>query len=384
MRRVASVSALLVSLALAPAALAVTQNGWSFAGQTDPSWEAQGLASAQQGAEGLTISVGPQGGGLTRAIEPGTRVEAVMLRIRSATNAQGFIVWRAAGWESGRMAEFPFTVEASDTFQEHILPVSSHPQWSKSIDYLGVGFAPGSTVEIADAGIASWGMGEKAVELVKGFWTFDEFKPLSINFLWGPLLSTTPALRAQLYDTLPPQAPSATRVMYAVLAIVGALALVTRAVKPERSAAAFGLCTLVFAGLWILFDVRMGSEILSYAAHDLRHYVLAPTGKKELRTHRKMYDILNQTLPVLQQEERFALVTQENAFYSLVRYRSYPTLPITPDRSQSGLTLWLVAYRQDAVIDEQQRLTVGGRVLSGPGKVVQHFGSGEYLFSTKP
>ena len=373
-----------LSLAFAPAASAVSVTEWSFRGETEQTWQDQGLLSATQLEEGLRIVVGPRIGGLARPVSLNRRYDTVEVTMRSEKKVTGYFLWHLAGTPQDEMPQVGFEVAGSGAFTTVAVPLSYYDQWQRSADFIGIGFDKDADVTLASIALKDWGTLESLGQAVRGFWTFDEFKPHSINFLWGPLLSYNPAMRGELYATLPPRAHSATQVMYALLGALLAIAVAFRFVLPSRSLAAWGLLASAFMGLWILFDVRMGSELISYVLRDINGYALAPEGAKKLRTHDLIYDVLNRSMPVLKKEERFGLVTPESAFYSLVRYQAYPTLPITPDREQTGLTEWLVAYRPDARIDEQSRLVVGTKILSGPGKIVTRYNDESFHFSTRP
>jgi hypothetical protein len=359
--------------------------GWDFRGQVPEGWQIQGVAGAQGAADGLHLKISPEGGGILRNVSFPSKPESAIIRVRSERNTNGYLLWHLKGAPEGSVPQLPFQLDASESFKEIQLPLSYYKkQWGANVETLGIFFDADSELVIESLSLHRYSLSEKAIEVVRGFWTFDEFRPYSINFLWGPLISYTPAMRAMLYETLPPYAHSATQWMYVLLGVCLGVWIVLRFWKSPAAVTVLGILCTVFAGLWIVFDVRMGSEIVAYALRDLNGYALAPQGQRMLRTHQGIFDTLDEAMPELQKHERFGLVTMENAFYSLIRYRSYPTLPMTPDMSQSGITLWLVGYRDDARIDAQNRLVVGEKILSGSGRIIRQFDSRSYLFSTAP
>jgi hypothetical protein len=360
-------------------------SAWDFRGQEPSGWQLQGVMDYQITGRGIELRIGPEGGGL---LHPGVfdhRVEAITVHIQSERPTKGFFIWHEHGTPQDETPQLPFTIEASQTMQTIDLPLTYYKQWTRDADLIGIGFEGNSRVVLERVDARGWSVIEKIEELMIGFWTFDAFRPYSINFLWGPLLSYNPVMRATLYETLPPFAHSATQWMYVLLGIAFGAWLLTHMMRSRRTEAAFGILCALFIGLWVLFDLRMGSELITYARRDIASHVLNEPGAKTLRTHETFYDVLEQSLPLLKAHERFGLVTNENAFYSLVRYNAYPSLPIRPSSDQAGLSLWLVSYRPNVVIDAQGRLTVDEHILSGPGKILRTLpGGNSFLFSTEP
>jgi hypothetical protein len=356
---------------------------FDFRGQVPAGWEAGGVRQAVPTPQGMRIQ-STANGGITRPVDFTHNVESLTIHARAGRPTRAAFAWHVRGTPENEVPQMPFIIEASETVKEIMLPLTYYPQWSSAADYIGIVFQSESDVIIERLEFRGYSFVEKIEELIVGLWTFDEFRPYSINFLWGPLVSYTPAMRDTLYDTLPPFAHSITQWMYALLALPLAWWLWARARRSAKSDLAFGVLCAVFIGLWIAFDLRMGSEISTYALRDLKSYALAPAGEKQLRTHEYFFDVLNQALPEVQKHARFGLVTDENALYSLTRYRAYPSLPIMPDKDLSGITLWLVAYRPEATIDSKGRLMLGDTVLTGSGRIIKRLPGDGFLFSTAP
>lgn len=76
------------------------------------------------------------------------------------------------------------------------------------------------------------------------FWRFDTYKPYTINLLMGPEVRQW---------------------MYVFITIIGVILLVVSALTKNRMLVA---CSVVSVA-WILFEIRMGTEIASYALSDI-------------------------------------------------------------------------------------------------------------------
>jgi hypothetical protein len=146
-----------------------------------------------------------------------------------------------------------------------------------------------------------------------------------------------------------------------------------------------------FLALWLLLDLRIGLELMSYSVTDLRTYAFADESDRLLRTHEDLYAILPLAVPVLQEQERFALLTQRDTpDYANVRYQSYPAVPVPVHAPEDGegLRLWFVLRRPDASVDDTGRIVLrtkeGALPLSPPGKIIKRLHDGSFLFETTP
>jgi len=216
----------------------------------------------------------------------------------------------------------------------------------------------------------------------KSFWIFDGFHPTSINFLWGPVLRSTPITQAALFYNPPPQGWSVNRVFYALLVLAGGTALFLRFFRRWNSRAALLLFLAVAAALWLFFDARMGAELFTYATTANRGYLQKPPGDRTYGTFGEFYDAVDVSLPLLTSEPTYEFLAPGNIpLESRIRYFTYPSLPVRPDSSERPKT-WIVLRRPDVAVDSEGRLVVGGTAVTEGGNVIHMFENGSFLYQT--
>ncbi len=371
----------LTLLPLSAAAKEVTV--WDFRDSRVPGeWNIRNIASATATKDGIRLRTDAEGL-LWRGIPDGKDIDAVTFVVTSDKDIDVNLLWHVPG-RDGLLSGLRFSLPAGTEPATVSAAPEGFPLWNPSTDAIGISLPAGSDIVVESIVLEHWNAGEKPINAMKSFWTPDEFRPYSINFLWGPLLAVTPYGREQLFDRLPPVAHSAVRIFLGLLAL-GALAGICTAFFARGNERAVRWALKSFAvltlALWLLFDLRMGGEILGYAATDLRTHVLPPTGEKTLRTHGPFYDVAAQALPELRKESRYALVTEnESPVYSNLRYMSYPSLPIRPGGDTKGVDLLFVYERPDIRVDEGKLMNDDGSVISQNGEVIAWFGSGTFLY----
>lgn len=375
-------------LALIPlSALAKETVTWDFRDSRVPGqWNIRDVASATATPDGIRLRTDAEGL-LWRSTTDVQGIDAVTFVLTSAETIESSLLWRVPGRE-GLLAGLRFTLPEGTTPATISVAPENFPLWNTATDAIGFSLPPGSDVIVQSITLEHWNAWEKLTSRAKSFWTPDEFRPYSINFLWGPLLAVTPYGREQLFDRLPPLAPSAVRVFLGLL-VLGACVAVCVAffARGNERAVRWALKStgILVITLWLLFDLRMGGEILGYTKKDLRTYVLPPAGEKQLRTHGPFYDVAFRALPELKRESRYALVTEsESPVYSNLRYMSYPSLPVLPGGNLDGVNLLFVYDRPDIRVDGGKLMNEDGSVISPSGEVIAQFGSGSFLYRSAP
>ena len=198
------------------------------------------------------------------------------------------------------MLEMPFDVPAGLN-SELVLTPSDFKQWNPWTTNIGFIFPAGSDLVLHSLRMYGLRFPERMVEALKSFWHLDEVRPYSINFLWGPLLTQNPFARAKMYNGYPPSAASATRVFYALIGLCLAGILLTSVSRSNaRKDSWIGGLIVVFCVCWVLFDVRMGAEIVGYALHDYQTFISQEVPHRVLRTHDDIYDVVEQLKPYTQ------------------------------------------------------------------------------------
>ena len=375
-----------VLLAFACIAHAEDIDVWNFRGDMPKSAGANGLTDVHESPEGLVIRTDTDGYVAWPDHPLGAPAEVLTLTAKSAVPMQAVFMWQPVDGGEG-LYQLPFVIPASENGASVDVVLSDYPMWDWRTDTVALRFPAGADVTLVEMDFRHWSPMEKFIEGWKSFWTFDDFRAYSINFLWGPLIAGNPVARANLYATLPPFAWSALRVMYAILAVVGVIAVAARVIARDR-ALALGIFAAAFAGCWLFFDLRMGLEIVSYAKDDWRSYVLQSPDDRRLRTHDNLYAIIDRILPTIQAYDRYALYSPVGSvIYPNLRYAAYPSVPVLNPSSSSGVQLNVIMGAQGMYVDELGRLarvtaSGSGEVLSAPGHIVQQINENAFLFVT--
>lgn len=305
-------------------------------------------------------------------------VDVLELTAKNTKGVKAALLWYAdnANIDTSQ-SQLDIDLPPSDVFHTVTVIPTDFKSWNWQSKQIGIGFSKGSDALVQKVTWKRWSTSEKVAEGWRTFWTFDLMRAYSINFLWGPLLTFNPIARSVLFDHQPPYAWSADRLFYLMIAAVSAVALIRR----TRGAAIFFGCTCI--ALWVLFDVRMGAEILSYARNDFVSYISQPVEQKILRTHEHLYGDMERALPIIQKYDRFVVLPMQGSpTYANLRYVSYPTVALRPEDDHTGVKLWFVS-RPGVHIDTNHRLVdEGGTVLTDPGRVALFIDANTFLFAT--
>jgi hypothetical protein len=358
---------------------------WNLRGTAPVNMATQNLQTVQSLKEGLYIRSDTEGYLVWTDKPLDKRVDVITLRIRSGTNLDASFIWQPAYKSDADFFQLPLRIPASEFARDVNILVNNFPQWEWQTGTLGIRFPAGTTVIIEEVQLRRWNMFEKTIEAFKSFWVFDDFTGYSINFMWGPLIATNTPARLAMFDTIPPFAWSAVRIFYAVLAIAAVVALVFKFWRKDTALAA-GIFAGTFAILWLIFDVRMSAELLSYAHDDIKHFVLADEDERSLRTFETMYTITDRAAEVVKKYDRYALLAPGGrAVIPVMRYSAYPAVPVYEGGDMTGVRMYAV-FDSSITIDEQGQLgrnaQDGRKILSPPGKTIMNFGDGYFLFET--
>lgn len=371
--------------AFASTARAQHQWSWDFRNNSLPfRANVSQLTEVRPTAEGLYIRTDRDGYILWNPHPLDGPVDVVTLRIKNMHATEAAWMWDP---DAGLYQGF-FMIPAADTFQNVDIAVSNYRTWRWDTEAVGLGLPAGAEILIERITFSHWGAADRVTEAWKTFWTFDAFRPYSINFLWGPLLTFNPIARRELFETLPPFAWSAMRAIYALLAagiVTGAaIRLFHSDTSRGRTIGALTIIgTVVFC--WLLLDLRMGLELLNYAKIDLRQYVFAAREERLFRNYDRFYTIADQALPLIHDHERYVLLAPSSSpAFANFRYLSYPSIPIKEEQSMDGVRLWVIVDRPD-VSAEGKRLVRDGdtgtkETLAASGSVLMRLSDSSFLF----
>lgn len=361
-------------------ASAVSETTWDFRGQVPVRIEVQNLTTVEPAQEGLFIQSNADGFLSLPALT--TRADTLTMTVTNATTPKAALIWRTAGMADGEYYQADIDLPAGQS-KEVSVALNAVAEWDPGAPTLGLAFPAGSEVLIETMEWRSYSAGEKLWNGIVSFWTPDRYRLYSINFLWGPLIATTPEARATLFDALPPRSWSATRFFYGffVLAAIAGTAYAWN--KPDRARRIAATLAIAGAALWILFDARMTQEIFSYVRADWNTYVLAPEGERTLRSHATLYDVLPQTKELLGNDGTYVLLAEEGTpFFANVRYVMYPAVPVAPEAATGG-TAWIV-LGNERVAALSGTLLRDGAILSPDGTVVKRFDDTSFFYRSRP
>ncbi len=357
---------------------------WDFVHKNAGQWDIAGLDDVTEQSDGIHIQTSHDGA-IVHTLEHPQSIDALKINFASTPPNRINFLWKVQGAKSG------------DTIQQ--LPLSSSMAWvdGNSIvvdltiapahigtpEMIGFVFPAGTQTTIQTISSISYNFGEKILGGWLSFWKFNDFGPRTINFLWEPILRFTPEGRTALFLTEPPVGWSSTVFLTELLGIVGIcimLWIVLRGgeEKFRRGASAFFSFALC---LWILFDIRMGSELLRNVGTDVQSYLLQQVGNRKFRVYGNFYDALLSSVPALQQKPRFAAMS-DPSLQSRILYETYPSRPIENGESIVGVTTWFVYQQPDITVDEKGDLRSGDTILAKGGRILQRFDSTSFLYQT--
>ncbi len=379
MKRFLPLAALVVLLPAA--AFAMESTFWDFRGAPLPGMDVQKLTTVEATAEGLYVETQTDGFLQFPTLTRGA--DSLTLQATNARDAEAALIWRTPALNPGEYYQHNIVIPLGES-KTVTVALNQIPEWEWSAPFVGLALPAGSRMLIETIEWRTYTVGEKLWNGVVSFWTPDTFRLYSINFLWGPLIGSTPEARMTLYETLPPSSWSATRLFYGAFALAAGVAGLLWWSKPEGGKRRF-LLILAFAGaaLWIVFDARMTEEILSYVRDDWRSYVLAPADERTLRSHSNLYDIVYEAKELLGDDPRYVLVAQENTpFFSNLRYALYPSVPVQP--GEAGVSAYIVLARPDITVVNGKIMDKDGSLTAGSGSIVKRFDDASFFFRTEP
>jgi len=198
-------------------------------------------------------------------------------------------------------------------------------------------------------------------------------------------LNFNPIARADMYLMDPPLGASGMWVVYIILAIFGLRAGKNIVKHNQSQAKALVMFLSVVGVIWVVMDLRMGSEILSYALTDWKDHVLQKPGEKNLRKHRSFHDTVSDALPTLTSSGSYFFIGPgKTIYFSAMRYLTYPTRPIQSGPKFNEAKYGLIFGTTDAVINDSGQLTTSkGVVHDGPCSLEKEYRDFAYLLKCK-
>ncbi len=219
---------------------------------------------------------------------------------------------------------------------------------------------------------------EPVIEAGRSFWTFEPERPYSINFLWGPQIGFTEAERGKLYAALRPPYHSGTFALN--IATTGALLLMIGIGIMQRASrqTIFVRWSIFVLCAWVFFDLRMGSEFLSWVIHDHQTYITATAGERTFRDRKQFYDFAEFTKPYVTDRASYIFFAKQPwPYLGNMRYLTYPSIP---GIDYAHDDTWVIYDRPDIMMDADGRLSTEGIALTEPGTIAGRFDESSFVF----
>jgi len=358
---------LLVAVPLTAHAMGTIE--WNFEGEVPGQWDVHMFTGVTPRDDGLYIPANEEGYIVTKTNFEHSP-DAVALTFQTEKNIEAVLMWRDPSISTEGYVTFPFIIEGQSDTQMIDIDLSTSPVWKGFPTEFGIGFPKGSDVLLKKIEFFHWNRVEKLWHGFLSFWKFDIFRSHSINFLWGPWLTFNPIARADMHMMSPPLGTSGMWIFYALLAVGGIICFVKRKRKQTLT-----LFLLIFAGLWLFYDARMGTELLSYVRNDWRDTILKDVGERTLRAHHNILDVADLSIPTITKEPYYLFVgPKDSAYYfSEMRYRTYPVLPVQRGKYAELTKYGLIFGRNDVFFDKEGLKVDGELVRPGEGTVIEQY-----------
>lgn len=365
---------------------ALTITEWNFRGGGIPGrWDVSGLAPVPTEV-GLHVTA-PKEGELTRLTDLPHPIDDMIIHAFASSPTEALLLWHHRTMPPFNLVQLPFQIPASSLPLPIELNVSSFPEWDPLSDRIGFAFQEGSDVVIDSVefiGLTWW---ERGMVAIQSFWTFDWYKPHSVNFVWGPLLTFTPISKKHMFYQLPPLAYSANTIFYVLVLMGTGIAIFhwhRGGRTPRRTHQSIIGILLLIGVLWIFYDIRMGAEWLSYVREDLRTYITKEESVRTFRERGRFYDFAHIASTYLTKDRTYVfLATHRWPYLGAMRYLTYPSVPTEPEQAQFGIDTWVIFDRPDISIDRSGQLVVADKVITPPGKVLYRFDDHSFIFRTR-
>ncbi len=347
-------------------------------GLVNARWEGKGTITMQQEANGILLTTGDSTGTLLTSGVPEKLAEAASITLAAARDTHVSFIWKRIGGDSSYVS---FDVPAGNT-----LPISfslrQNPAWKGGIESIGLVLPPQSAVLLNRIDFLRWSIFEKMSEAVRSFFIFDSYRPYSINFVWGPVLALNPIEQHAVYRNLPPQQIYATYALNIALVSILVLLILWARLRRVRNARRFVLRSFVcvMLGTWILMDLRMGAEFLSWVSSDRSAYIRGHSETREFRDRGRFYDFAAFAKPYLFDRGSYAFFAQQAwPYLGNMRYLTYPSIPGISIETDDT---WVIYDRPDMDVSDAGQITIDGVAVSEPGRILGRFDASSFVFRT--
>lgn len=373
---------LTVLLVLPQFASAANTTVWELQNQQKiEGWNMNNLTEVSLLKEGLVVTTQTEGQ-LIKPTDISHSVDTVAISYISLTGGKGMFLWRPPHFTGSQVFQVPIVFDRSQTTQRMVLDLSNIPEWDPQSDRMGFVIGANSQVVLQRVEFTGPSFVDYIVYPLKTFFKFDQIRPYSVNFLWGPLMTYRADQLASLFAVPPPNGDSWNWMFYSMFAAGGLLIFWAR--KQGKSQ----MVTIVVAvacSIWILYDVRMGAEMMSYAKKDLKTWWSKPIELRQYRDRGSFTAFTQMIKPYLEGEDYYVFMASRGwPFQGAMRYEQYPALPVAPDNAENVRT-WVVYDKPGVTLDTDNRITLeNGNAISPPGEILFNYARGAFVFRTFP
>lgn len=350
-------------------------------GAINAQWEGLGPITIEQVPDGLLLTTGDATGALLTDTQLPWLPQAGRLFSASPEGAEIKFVWALREEADPKTYSVGIDVPA-DALEMASFDLSSKPTWKRGEKRIGLALPPHTTVLVSRLEFASWNIFEQLIETSASFWRLDQYRPYSINFLWGPRLTSNPVARQLTYRDVPPTAPSTTYILLCILAVVCVAAWLYARRMKQHGQRAFAAVLIAFALVWLLLDLRMGWEYLNWVAHDHATYVTGNAPARTFRDRDNFYDFAAFAAPLVSDRQSYLFFAErEWPYLGNIRYITYPAIPGNGFDTDDT---WVVYRRPEMAPNAQGQLMLNGTAVTSPGKMLGWFGTGSFVFRAPP
>lgn len=168
------------------------------------------------------------------------------------------------------------------------------------------------------------------------FWTFDSFRPYSINLLYGPKIGGV----------------SVNGTFYTLFILLSIIAIFILFFRGKEKKIALVLC-IIGGILWILYDIRMTLELNGYYLKDYKEHISQESGARSFRDRGDFYDFMDFTEKTL--HEANPLNNKTISFFTDSEWPFYGSatyflLPYTLEKSKKEADISIFYGYKDIMI----------------------------------
>lgn len=343
-------------------------------------WNTNNLTTVNLIPQGLAVSTQTQGQ-LVKVSNIKHHVDKVGITYISPTGGNGVFFWRARGMAEDEVFQIPMTFTPSTTQQKVILDMSEVTKWDAQSDRIGFVLNAGTQLILQEMSFSGPGLIDKVIYPLKTYFKFDVTHAYSINFLWGPLMTYSQEQLDSMYTQVPPSGDSWNKVFYVLLAAGLVLVLLLKKLLNKNVIVAFFICT---AALWLVYDLRMGSEFISFARTDVRTWWSKPLELKDFRDRSSFTAFAQTAAAFTEDKEQYVFIASHGwPFWGSMQYEAYPAIPVSYEKDTTGIDTWIIFNRKDITTNEEGRLMLKGEPISPPGDIMMNFQPGAFVFVTR-